>query len=718
MKKISLLLGISILIAVSCKNTQTTTNTTTQKVTTEIKNVTKKINPLLAEWDTPFGVPPFDKIKSEDYEPAFKEALAIHKKEIDAIIANTNKPTFKNTIEAIETSGQLLTRLTNIFFAVSSANTDDILKAARKVISPELTAHSDEIQLNTALFNKVKAVYEQRKSLGLTPEEMRLLTKTYDDYIRAGVNLEGKNKEKLKAINKRVSELSTKFGDNLLDETNAFELYVTDKKDLGNLPESLVAGAAQEAKRRGHDTGWSFTLQRPSINPFLQSSPNRDFREKLFQGYALRANNNNEHDNKAVLLEMANLRVKKAKLLGFATHADYVLSDAMAENPKAVYELLDKLWPAALQMAKNDRDALAAMMKKEGVAGIFRGSDWRYYVEKVRAERYNFNEDETRPYFEFTAVREGAFMLANKLFGLTFKELNNVPKWHKDQQVFEVLEADGKHLGIIYMDFFARESKRGGAWMNALRQQSNVNSYKTPIVTNNFNFPAPTADTPSLLSFSQAQTLFHEFGHALHGLFSNVKYRSLSGTSVPRDFVEFPSQVMENWMSEPEVLALYAKHYKTGEVIPTAMIKKMNEANAFNEGFRTVEYMAAAYLDMNWHTFTEPKENLDVNAFEKDAMQKIGLIDEIIPRYRSTYYAHIFSGGYSAGYYSYLWSQVLDADTFNEFKKTGNIFDPTLAKKYRKMLSSGGSKSGMDLYKDFLGRAPKIKPLLEKKGFE
>ena len=718
MKKISLLLGISILIAVSCKNTQTTTNTTTQKVTTEIKNVTKKINPLLAEWDTPFGVPPFDKIKSEDYEPAFKEALALHKKEIAAIIANTEKPTFKNTIEALETSGRLLTRISNVFFEVSSSNTNDVLKAARKVISPELTAHFDEIKLNSALFNKVKAVYEQRKSLGLTSEEMRLLTKTYDDYIRAGVNLEGKNKEKLKAINKRISELSTKFGDNLLDETNAFELYVTDKKDLGNLPASLVAGAAQEAKRRGHDTGWSFTLQRPSINPFLQSSPNRDFREKLFQGYALRANNNNEHDNKAVLLEMANLRVKKAKLLGFASHADYVLSNAMAENPKAVYELLDKLWSAALQMAKNDRDALATMMKKEGVAGTFRGSDWRYYVEKVRAERYNFNEDETRPYFEFTAVREGAFMLAKKLFGLTFKELTDVPKWHKDQQVFEVLEADGKHLGVIYMDFFARESKRGGAWMNAIRQQSNVDKFEAPIVTNNFNFPAPTADTPSLLSFSQAQTLFHEFGHALHGLFSNVKYRSLSGTSVPRDFVEFPSQVMENWMSEPEVLALYAKHYKTGEVIPTEMIKKMNEANAFNEGFRTVEYMAAAYLDMNWHTLTEVKENIDVNAFEKEAMQKIGLIKEIIPRYRSTYYAHIFSGGYSAGYYSYLWSQVLDADTFNEFKKTGNIFDPTLAKKYREMLSNGGSKTGMDLYKDFLGRAPKIEPLLKKKGFE
>ena len=711
MKKIFLLLSIGMLLLASCKKEKTTT-------TTENSKTTMTENPLLAEWDTPFGVPPFDKIKNEDYVPAFKEAVAMHNKEIETIVNNEAPPTFKNTVEAIETSGKMLNRFANVFYAVNAANTNDVLKEANKVISPELTSHFDEIQLNTKLFNRIKAVYKKRETLGLSAEEMRLLTEMYKKYIRAGVNLEGKNKEKLKAINKRISELSTKFGDNLLAETNAFELYVTDKKDLGNLSESLVAAAAEEAKKRGHDSGWSFTLQRPSINPFLQSSPNRELREKIFQGYALRGDNNNENDNKAVLLEMANLRVQKAKLLGFATHADYVLSDAMAEKPEAVYELMDKLWPAALKMAKNERDALASAMKKEGVEGQFKASDWRYYVEKIRAKRYNFDEDKTKPYFEFTAVRQGVFMLANKLFGLTFKELTNVPKWHKDQQVFEVLEADGKHLGVIYMDFFARESKRGGAWMNELRPQSNVTGFVTPVVTNNFNFPAPTKDTPSLLSFSQAQTLFHEFGHALHGLFSNVKYASLSGTNVPRDFVEFPSQVMENWMSEPEVLALYAKHYKTGEVIPTAMVEKMNEANGFNEGFRTVEYMAAAYLDMNWHTLTKPDEHIDVRKFEKEAMQKIHLIDEIIPRYRSTYFAHIFSGGYSSGYYSYLWSEVLDADTFNEFKKTGNIFDPTLAKKYRRMLSQGGSKKGMELYKEFLGRAPKIEPLLKKKGFE
>jgi len=707
MQKISLLVCVGIFLIVSCKN---------DKNTDENSTVTMSKNPLLTEWTTPFGVPPFDKIKSEDYVPAFKEAVKIHKKEIDAIVNNNEEATFKNTIEALESSGELLERFRNVFFAVSGANTNDVLKEARKIISPELTAHFDEIQLNTELFNRVKAVHDQKDALDLTSEEMRLLTEIYKNYVRAGVNLEGENKVRLKEVNKRISELRTKFGDNLLDETNAFELHVTDKKDLGNLSASLVAGAAEEAKKRENDSGWSFTLQRPSINPFLQTSPNREFREKLFHGYAMRGDNDNEKDNKAIIQEMTSLRAERANLLGYKTHADYVLSDNMAETPEAVYEFMNKLWPAALKMAKTERKALADMMKKEGIQGEFRGSDWRYYVEKVRAERYNFNEDETRPYFEFNAVREGVFTLANKLFGLTFKQLNDVPKWHEDQQVFEVLEADGKHVGIIYMDFFARESKRGGAWMNELRSQSNTDEFVTPIVTNNFNFPPSTKDTPSLLSFSEAQTLFHEFGHALHGLLSNVKYGSLAGTNVPRDFVEFPSQVMENWMSEPEVLALYAKHYQTGEVIPEAMVKKMNEANGFNEGFRTVEYMAAAYLDMNWHTLTDTTKQ-DVRAFEKEAMQKIGLIDEVLPRYRSNYYAHIFSGGYSAGYYSYLWSEVLDADTFDEFKKTGNIFDPELAKKYRKMLSSGGSKKGMELYNEFLGRAPVIEPLLKKKGF-
>lgn len=673
-------------------------------------------NPLVAEWDTPFGVPPFDKIKSEDYLPALEYALEKHKEEVKKIAENPEAPTFENTVEAMETSGALLNKIQRVFFAVQSANTDDVLKETAKTLAPKFAAHGDDINLNPELFKRVKTVYEQQESLNLTPEQTRLLNEGYKNFIRAGANLEGKNKERMREINSRLATLSQKFGDNLLNETNVFEFHTTDKEDLGNLPESLVALAVAEAKKRGRDSGWSFTLQRPSINPFLQSSPNREARKKLFDGYAMRANNGNENDNKAVLEEMASLRVERANLLGYETHAHYVLADAMAEKPKAVFEFMDKLWPSALDMAKRERKALADKMKKEGVRGTFEGSDWRYYVEKVRKERYDFDEEQTRPYFEFTAVRNGVFALATKLFGLTFKELKDIPKWHEDQQVFEVLEADGTHLGVLYMDFFARESKRGGAWMNALRGQSNVNGMVTPIVTNNFNYPAPAGDAPSLLSFTEAETLFHEFGHALHGLFSNVRYGSLAGTNVPRDFVEFPSQVMENWMSEPEVLRMFAKHYQTGEVIPDAMIKKMKDANAFNGGFATVEYMAAAYLDMAWHTLKDTNKR-ESNAFEKTAMDKLGLIDEIVPRYRSPYFAHVFSGGYSSGYYSYLWSEVLDADAFQAFKDAGSIFDAETAKRYRKMLSMGGSLPGMELYKTFRGKEPEITPLLKKKGF-
>ncbi|MCB0474951.1 MAG: M3 family metallopeptidase [Flavobacteriaceae bacterium] len=704
MKRLTILFLTLILLTVSCKQEVDKTKSS------------MSTNPLLAAWDTPFGIPPFDKIKSSDYLPAFREAVKMHNDEIDAIVNNTETPSFKNTVEALEVSGEKLKRINNIFFAITAANTNDTLNEAKKVIAPELTAHNDEINLNSELFKRIKTVYDQKDSLQLAAEDKFLLEETYKKYMRAGVNLEGTAKERLKAINKRLSELSTQFGENLLKETNNFEAFVSDKNDLGNLPASLVAGAAEEAKKRGHDSGWSFTLQRPSINPFLQASPNRELREKLFEGYAMRGDNDNANDNKAIVQEMTALRAERAHLLGYKTHADYILADQMAENPGNVYKLMDQLWAPALDMAKRDRDALAAAMKTDGVEAGFRGSDWRYYVEKIRARDYNFNEDETRPYFEFNAVKQGVFMLADKLFGLQFKEMKDAPRWHPDQQVYEVTEKDGKHVGVIYMDFFARDSKEGGAWMNELRMQSNVDGFVTPVVTNNFNFPAPTKDTPSLLSFTEAQTLFHEFGHALHGLLSNVKYASLSGTNVPRDFVEFPSQVMENWMSEPEVLALYAKHYQTGKVIPDALIKKMNEANGFDEGFRTVEYMAAAYLDMAWHTLQDTTRQ-DVRAFERAAMDKIGLINEILPRYRSTYFSHIFDGGYSSGYYSYQWSEVLDADTFNEFKKSGDLFNPELAQKYRHLLASGGSKPGMELYREFLGREPKIEPLLKKKGF-
>ena len=675
----------------------------------------KTQNPLLSEWNTPFGVPPFDKIVSDDYLPAIQKAIVEHDAEIEIIASNNQAPNFKNTIEALELSGATLSKIAAVFYAVQGANTDSILNETAKILAPELSKHWDNINLNPKLFKKVDAVYQQKENLNLSAEELKLLEETHKGFVRAGVNLSEENQTKLRNLNNRLAVLSQKFGENLLNETNNFELYVSDSIDLGNASQGLLAVAANESKKRGHKKGWSFTLQRPSINPFLQTSPNRTLRKKIFDGYALRGANNNKDDNKAILEEMVSIRLQLAQLKGYKNHAAYILSNNMAETPEAVYAFMDKLWNPALNRAKKEREALSKKMKSEGVEGAFEASDWRYYVEKVRKEQYDFNEDETRPYFEFTAVREGVFKLANKLFGLTFKPLNNLPKWHKDQQVFEVLDADSSHLGVVYMDFFARESKQGGAWMNSLRDQSNVDKMIHPIVTTNFNFPPPTKNTPSLLSFTEAQTLFHEFGHALHGLLSNVKYQSLSGTNVPRDFVEFPSQVMENWMSEPEVLKLYAKHYKTGEVIPEALIKKMNQANDFNEGFRTVEYMAAAYLDMAWHTLQDTTHQQTI-AFEKNTMTKLGLIDEIIPRYKSTYFSHIFDGGYAAGYYSYLWSEVLDADAFEAFKKTGNIFDPNTAKKYRHMLSQGGTKKGMDLYKEFRGKEPDIKALIKKRG--
>jgi len=673
-------------------------------------------NPLIAEWTTPFGTPPFNIIKNKHYEPAFMYALDVNNKEIEAIAANTEAPTFENTIVALELSGSLLTKVSNVFYNLESANTNDSLKEISSKMAPILSEHNDNISLNEALFARIKTVYESPEKASLQGEDLRLMEETYKNFVRAGADVKGEDKTRLKEINSRLAVLSRTFGDNLLAETNNFELHITDEADVAELPAGLVAMAKEEAVNRGHENGWVFTLQRPSINPFLQSSTNRDLRRKMFDGYAMRGNNNNANDNKAVLEEMVNLRIERAHILGFNSHAEYELSNSVAETPAAVYSFMDKLWPSALAMATQERDQLAAAMKKDGINETFEGSDWRYYVEKIRAERYNFNEEETRPYFEFTAVREGCFMLANKLFGLTFKERNDIPKWHKDQQVYEVLEEDGRHLGIIYMDFFIRDSKQGGAWMNEIRSQSNVNGMITPIVTNNFNFPPPTADGPSLLSFSEAETLFHEFGHGLHGLFSNVKYESLSGTRVPRDFVEFPSQVMENWMSEPEVLKLYAKHYKTGEVISDDLINRMNAANRFNSGFATVEYMEAAYLDMAWHVLSE-KNTIGTNEFEAAEMARLKAISEIIPRYRSTYFAHIFSGEYMAGYYSYLWSEVLDADAFAAFKET-SIFDKETAARYRQMLANGGSKPGMESYVDFRGKEPNVDYLLIKKGFK
>lgn len=673
-------------------------------------------NPLLQDWDTPFGVPPFDRIESDHYLPAIRAGMAEQKDEIAAIIANPDEPTFANTIEALESSGRTYAKVRNAFGAVNSAHSDDITKETAKIIAPESSAHRDDIRLNASLFKRIKQVYDGRGDLDLDAQQRRLLEETYKTFLRSGINLDDASQVRLREINAERATLTTAFRENLLNETNDFEMLVTDRADLGSLPASLIALAAEEAERRGHECEcWAFTLQRPSINPFLQYSPNRELRKKMYDGYAMRGDNDNDADNKVTLSRIVQLRAERAALMGFRNHAEFVLTERMAERPELVYELLDRIWAPALRVAKEERAARQEMMDADGIDGALQGWDWRYYTEKVRKAEYDFDDEALRPYFEVNAVRDGVFELANRLFGLRFERRTDIPRWHPDQQVFEVSEADGSHIAILYMDFFARQSKRGGAWMNALRTQSKLGGDVTPIVTNNFNFPAPTAESPSLLSLGEASILFHEFGHALHGMLSDVTYRSLAGTGTSRDFVEFPSQVMENWISEPEVLRLFARHYQTGEVIPEDTIEKITASRTFNQGFATVEYMAASYLDMAFHT-RDSSEAVDPRAFEDTTMADIGLLDEIIPRYRSTYFSHIFAGGYSAGYYSYLWSEVLDADAFQAFKETSLLDTDTAARFREHILSKGNTRPGMELYINFRGRPPLIEPLLERRG--
>jgi peptidyl-dipeptidase Dcp len=678
-------------------------------------DVSSRENPLLADWDTPFGVPPFDLIQNDDYLPAFHVAMESHAAEIDVIVSNEEPATFENTIVAMERSGADLSRVSRVFYAVEGANSNDTLREVASTIAPELAGHRDDIRFNPELYARVAEVWNSREALDLDPEQTVLLEDTHKGFVRSGAALDEASKSRLREINGELAELSEKFSQNLLKETNEFELYVEDRADAGHIPGNLLVSAEEEARKRGHESGLSFTLQRPSINPFLQYSPNRELREKIFLGYAMRGDNGNEADNNAILARTADLRFEKARLLGYPSYAAYVLSDNMAETPERVYGLLDEIWAPAIEVAKRDRDALQAMLEADGIDDELEAWDWRYYAEKVRKARYDLDEETLRPYFEVNSARDGVFEVANRLYGVTFTELPDLPRWHPDQQVFEVREADGTHVGILYMDFFMRESKRGGAWMNSLRSQSRFDGEVTPIVTTNFNFPSPSGDTPSLLSFGDVETLAHEMGHALHGLFSDVTYQSLSGTSVDRDFVELGSQIMENWMGEPEVLRLYAEHFATGEPIPEELVEKLDNASKFDQGFATVEYLAASYLDMAWHTLEAPV-GAEPREFEQEAMERVGLIEEIIPRYRSPYFAHIFSGGYSAGYYAYIWAEVLDADAFDAFKET-SLFDQETATRFRQeVLSKGGTRPGMELYGAFRGRDPSIEPLLERRG--
>lgn len=675
-------------------------------------------NPFFQPYDTPFNVPPFDKIKNEHFKPAILEGIKKHDAEINAIANNIAAPTFDNTILAMENAGELLSNVNVVFSNLNGANTNKEMQNIAKEVAPNLSAHRDNIYLNEKLFARVKALWGQKESLGLNLEQAKILDNSYKDFVRSGANLSNSDKEKLRKINGELSLLGLKYGQNILAETNKYELVITAKKDLAGLPQGLIDAAAADAKAKGKEGKWVFTLANSSVMPFLQYSSNRKLRQEIWNAYQTRANHDDEFDNKENAVKLANLRGQKARLLGYKSHSNYVLEESMAKTPENVNKLLSDLWKPALEIAKQEAADIKKMMAKDGIKGEVQPYDWRYYTEKIRKERFDLDEEELKPFFSLENVRSGVFQVTEKLYGIQFKELNNVPKYHEDASVWEVLEADGSHIGIIYMDFHPRESKRGGAWMTSYRSQKTVDGKRmAPVISIVCNFTKPTGSTPALLTFDEVTTFFHEFGHALHGLLSNVTYKSLAGTSVPRDFVELPSQIMENWAAEPEVLKMYAKQYKTGEVIPESLINKLKKAGTFDQGFTTTEYLAASLLDLEYHSQTKDI-TVDANTFEKTAMNKIGLIDAIIPRYRSTYFNHIFAGGYSSGYYSYIWSGVLDTDAFEAFKTT-TLFNPEKAKLFREnILEKGGTEDPMILYKRFRGAEPSIAPLLRKRGLD
>ncbi len=673
-------------------------------------------NPLLETWTTPFQVPPYDKIKTDDYLPAFKAAIEQSRREIDAIVSNPQPPTFANTIDALEFSGELLSKVQGAFGGVQSADTTPELQAVNRQVTPLLSALRDDVRLNDKLFQRIKAVYDKRAAMKLTPLQVKLVEEVYKGYVRSGANLDPAKKEQLKKINGELSMLSLKFADNQLHDTNAYRLVIDRQEALAGLPPSVVATGAAAARAAKMPGQWVYTLQAPSIWPFLQYADNRDLRRQIMNAYTSRCDHGDEWDNTKIVSRLAALRVERAQLLGYKTYADFVLEENMAKTPAGVYGLLNQLWTPARNVALKEAADLQATIDKDGGSFKLEAGDWRYYTEKVRKARFDVDDQALRPYFELDHVVNGAFEVAHKLYGITFTPLPNLPVYNPEVKAYEVKDANGAFLAVFLTDYYPRPGKRTGAWTGRLRG-SWVHDGKVvrPIVTNVCNFTRPAGDEPALLTIEEVNTLFHEFGHAISGFLGTVPYPSLAG--FPRDFVEVPSQIMENWSLEPEVLKFYAKHYKTGEVIPTALVEKIQKSAQFNEGFVTVEYLAASLLDMGWHTLTTPVEQ-DTDAFEKAAMEKIRLLPEIPPRYRSTYFSHIFAGGYSAGYYAYIWSEVYDKDAFQAFKETGNLFDQATAKKFRTLLEQGGTVDALTAYKAFRGRDASVEPLLKARGLK
>lgn len=687
-----------------------------------------KTNPLLTEQNTPFGVPAFDKIKTEHYRPAFEAAIAEYNAEIEAIVNNPEEPTFENTIVALDRAGGLLRQVEGVFFNLLETDGNDKMNQIAEEVTPLITECQDNILLNEQLFERVKNVWQLRLRQA-DEEDQRLLDETFRSFVMNGANLSPEAKDRVREINKELGILSLKFGQNVVAETNACQRFVTDEALLKGLPESAKAAAAEEAAATGHPGEWLFTPKRTSFTPVLQYCENRQLRHDLLMDYTTRANHDNENDNKAIINRTMSLRIEKAHLFGFDCPADYILQDAMAKDGKTAMELLMSVWGPSLKAVAKERAVLQAEMNKDVAAGLvaavegedeltLKPWDWWFYAERVRQQQYNLSEEEVKPYLEMSNVRKGVFALAERLYGIHIQPVEGLPVYHKDVETFEVLDEDGSLLGIFYTDYYPRATKRPGAWMNNIRPQyvdANGNDVR-PIIVNVGNFNKPTAGNPSLLSMDDVETLFHEFGHALHGLLSKCKYQSLSGTNTPRDFVELPSQFMENYCYNPEVLKTYAFHYQTGEVMPDELMEKINRAGKFNQGFVETELLSASIMDLDFHMLTSI-DTLDVNAFEAESLKKMGMIDEIIVRYRPTFYNHIFTTGYEAGYYSYTWSAVLDADAFAAFSETGNIFDTTTARRFRHLLEQGGTKDAQQLYLEFRGKVADPKHLLERKGF-
>ena len=672
-------------------------------------------NPFLSEFETPYGTPDFDRIKVEHYEPAFLKGIEQQNEEIKAIVENPEEPSFENTIVALDNSGEILARVSGVFFALTEADTNDEMMELEAKIAPMLSEHSDNIFLNQDLYKRVAAVHAQEEAgkIQLTTEQHYLLDKYYKEFVRSGAGLDAQKQERLREINKQLSTLTIEFGNHVLADNNDYLLVVDKKEDLAGLPDAVIAGAAQEAKAHGKDGKWVFTLQGSSRTPLLQYAQNRELRKNIYQAYTSLGNRGNANDNKEVLKKVLALRLEKAQLMGFNNFAEYQLADNMAKNPKNALDLLYGLWEYSIKNAKAEAAELQKIMDREGKGEKLEAWDWWYYAEKLRQEKYDLNEDAIKPYFSQEDVHNGLCTVVNKLYGITLTPCDSISVYNKDVKTYIVKDADGSLLGVFYSDYMPRASKRSGAWMSNFREQQEG---VRPLIYNVASFTKPAGDLPSLLTIDEARTMYHEFGHALHGLLTQCKYKGVSGTSVTQDFVELPSQIMEHWAVEPEVLKMYAKHYQTREVIPDSLIAKIENQALFNQGFMTTELLAAAILDMEMHCLTT-MEGFDVLQFEKQLMDKLGLIPQIAPRYRSTYFNHIM-GGYAAGYYSYIWAERLDTDAFEAFKEHG-LFDQATATSFRKnILEKGGSDDPMKLYVTFRGAEPSLDALLKTRGLK